>query len=30
MYKIKSEHVYEDFSNIKEIFDFSNYWTKSI
>ena len=25
MYDIKTEDVYEDFSNDKEIFDFSNY-----
>ena len=29
MYKIKTEDVYEDFSNDKEMFDFSNYSTKS-
>ena len=29
MYEIKTEDVYEDFSNDKEIFDFSNYSTKS-
>ena len=29
MYEIKTEDVYEDFSNHKEIFDFSNYWAKS-
>ena len=29
MYEIKTEDVYEDFSNKKEIFDFSNYSTKS-
>ena len=29
MYEIKIENVYEDFSSNKEIFDFSNYWTKS-
>ena len=29
MYEIKTEDVYENFSNSKEIFDFSNYWTKS-
>ena len=29
MYEIKTEDVYEDFSNDKEMFDFSNYWTKS-
>ena len=29
MHKIKTEDVYEDFSNDKEMFDFSNYWTKS-
>ena len=28
MYEIKTEGVYEDFSNNKEIFDFSNYSTK--
>ena len=27
--EIKTEDVYEDFSSDKEIFDFSNYWTKS-
>ena len=25
MYKIEGEHVYEDFYNYKELFDFSNY-----
>ena len=25
----ETEDVYEDFSNDKEMFDFSNYWTKS-
>ena len=29
MYEIKTEDVYEDFSNGKEIFDFNNYSTKS-
>ena len=29
MYEIKTENVYEDFSSNKEIFDFSNYLTKS-
>ena len=29
MYEIKTEDIYEDFSNKKEIFDFSNYSTKS-
>ena len=29
MYEIKTENAYEDFSNDKEIFDFSNYSTKS-
>ena len=29
MYEIKTEDVYDDFSNDKEIFDFSNYSTKS-
>ena len=29
MYKIKTEDVYEDFSNDKEMFDFSDYSTKS-
>ena len=29
MYEIKTEDVYEDFSNDKEIFDFTNYSTKS-
>ena len=28
MYEIKTEDVYEDFSNDKEMFDFSNYSTK--
>ena len=27
-YEIKTEDVYEDFSNDKEMFDFSNYSTK--
>ena len=27
MYEIKTEDVYEDFSNDKETFDFSNYLT---
>ena len=29
MYEIKTEYVYEDFSSDKEMFDFSNYSTKS-
>ena len=29
MYEIKTEDVYEDFSNDKEMFDFSNYSSKS-
>ena len=29
MYEIKNEDVYEDFSNNKEMFYFSNYLTKS-
>ena len=29
MYEIKTEDVYDDFSSNKEIFDFSNYLTKS-
>ena len=29
MYQIKFEDGYEDFSNDKEMLDFSNYWTKS-
>ena len=29
MYEIKTEDVYEDFSNDKEMFNFSNYSTKS-
>ena len=29
MYEIKTEDVYEDLSNNKEMFDFSNYSTKS-
>ena len=29
MYEIKTEDVYDDFSSDKEIFDFSNYLTKS-
>ena len=29
MYDIKTEDVYEDFSNSKEMFDFSNYSTKA-
>ena len=29
MYEIKTEDTYEDFSNNKEMFDFSNYSTKS-
>ena len=27
MYEFKPEHVYKDFSNVKEMFDFSNYST---
>ena len=27
MYETKTENIYEDFSNDKEIFDFSNYST---
>ena len=30
MYEIKTEDVYEDFSSSTEMFDFSNYSTKSI
>ena len=30
MYEIKTEDVYEDFSNNKEMFDLSNYSTKSM
>ena len=26
MYEIKAEDVYKDFSNDKEMFNFSNYW----
>ena len=29
MYEIKTEDLYEDLSNNKEMFDFSNYSTKS-
>ena len=29
MYENKTEDVYEDFSKDKEMFDFSNYFTKS-
>ena len=29
IYEIKAEDVYKDFSSDKEIFDFSNYSTKS-
>ena len=29
MYEIKTEYIYEDFSSNKEMFDFSNYSTKS-
>ena len=29
MNKIKTEEIYEDFSKDKEMFDFSNYSTKS-
>ena len=29
MYEIKIESIYEDFSSNKQIFDFSNYLTKS-
>ena len=29
MYEIKTEDNYEDFSSDREIFDFSNYSTKS-
>ena len=29
MYEIKTEDVYEDFSNNKEMFNFSNYSSKS-
>ena len=29
MYEIKTEDLYKDFSNEKEMFDFSNYSTKS-
>ena len=29
MYEIKTEDVYEDFSSNKEMFDLSNYSTKS-
>ena len=29
MYEIKTEDVYEDFNNDKEMFDFSNYSTKT-
>ena len=29
MYEIKTEDIYEDFSSVKEKFDFNNYSTKS-
>ena len=29
MYEIKTEDIYEDFSSNKELFDFSNYLSKS-
>ena len=29
MHEIKTEDIYEDFSSNKELFDFSNYLTKS-
>ena len=29
MYKVWTEDIYEDFSKDNEIFDYSNYWTKS-
>ena len=29
VYEIKTENVYKDFSSYKDIFDFSNYSTKS-
>ena len=29
MYEIETEYVYEDFNNDKEMFEFSNYSTKS-
>ena len=29
MYDIRTEDIYEDFSSNKEMFDFSNYLTKS-
>ena len=29
IYEIKTEDIYEHFSRNKEMFDFSNYWTKS-
>ena len=29
MHEIKTEYVYEDFNSDKEMFDFSNYSTKS-
>ena len=29
MHEIKTENVYEDFNNDKEMFDFSSYSTKS-
>ena len=29
IYEIKTENVYKDFSNDKEMFDFSNYSTES-
>ena len=29
IYEIKTENVYKDFNSNNEMFDFSNYWTKS-
>ena len=29
-YETKTENIYEDFANDKEMFDSSNYWTKLI
>ena len=29
MYQIKMEDVYEDFSKVKKMFDFSNYFAES-
>ena len=29
MYEIKTEDVYKDFNSTKDMFDFSNYLTKS-